>query len=301
MKTSPLITLDQLEQGRLLKDLTTFGIGGPAKYFIEVDGIPAMQDLLAYCHAHQIRYFILGKGSNTLFDDRGFNGMVIANRINFLEKPEEDCWHVGAGYSFSLLGSQTARQGWSGLEFASGIPGSVGGAVYMNAGANGRETSETLVSVDYVTPEGRLICLEKSDLTFRYRFSSFQQRTGAIVGATFRLTASDSAREKQLEIIHYRKKTQPYKAKSAGCVFRNPDCGHAGALIEKSGLKGKSEGGAQVSSIHANFVINTGNASSQDVLSLVDSIQQEVKKQMGISLESEIRYIPYDQGDFHPL
>ncbi len=285
--------LEQFERHRPLKDLSTFGIGGPAEYFIEVHDISAMQALLPFCKEHQLPYFILGKGSNLLFDDRGFAGVIIANRIQFCEKLSEDIWHVGAGYSFSLLGSQTARQGLAGLEFASGIPGSVGGAVFMNAGANGCETCQALISVDYVTPEGQLVKLPKEEIEFGYRHSSFQKKEGAIVGATFHLTKSADARQKQLAIIQYRKKTQPYDAKSAGCVFRNPSCAHAGALIDQSGLKGKTIGGAQVSSLHANFVINTGSATAADILNLIKVIQQEVKTHTGFDLEHEVRCIPY--------
>lgn len=289
--------MKKIERNRPLKDLTTFGIGGPADYFIEVQDIPTMQEILLYCKNQQLPYFILGKGSNILFDDRGFAGVVIANRIQFLNKTEEDIWHVGAGYSFSLLGSQTARQGLAGLEFASGIPGSVGGAVYMNAGANGGETHQCLISVDFVTDEGKLLCLKKEDLTFGYRSSSFQHQSGVIVGAAFRLEKSSEARQKQLDIIQYRKKTQPYDAKSAGCIFRNPSCGHAGALIDQSGLKGKSIGGAQVSTLHANFLINTGNASSSDIMNLIKHIQHEVKSQTGFDLEHEVRYISYSKSE----
>lgn len=276
-----------------LKNLTTFGIGGPARYFIAVHQIEEMQEALNYCNQHQLPFFILGKGSNSLFDDRGFNGLVIANRIDFLNKPAENLWHVGAGYSFSLLGSQTARQGWSGLEFASGIPGSVGGAVFMNAGANGRETGEALETTDFITSEGELISLERSKLQFRYRYSSFQEMSGAIVGAVFRLTPSQTARSDQINLINYRQKTQPYGDKSAGCIFRNPPNTSAGALIDQLGLKGRSIGGAQVSQMHANFLINTGTASSQDVLSLIDLIKSEVSHHTRICLESEVRYVPY--------
>lgn len=283
----------QFERQRLLKELTTFGIGGPADYFIEVYDIPTMQKVMLFCKEHQLPYLILGKGSNLLFDDKGFAGVVIANRIQFLNKLDEDTWHVGAGYSFSLLGSQTARQGLGGLEFASGIPGSVGGAVYMNAGANGCETCQTLISVDFVNADGLLVSLSKDQLSFSYRYSSFQGKEGAIVGAVFRLSKSSEARQKQLDIIQYRKKTQPYNAKSAGCVFRNPSCNHAGALIEQSGLKGKKIGGAEVSSLHANFLINSDNASSSDILNLIDYVQKEVKIWTGFDLENELRYIPY--------
>lgn len=288
--------INQLKRQHSLKELTTFGIGGPADYFIEVHDIPTMQEVLLFCKERQLPYFILGKGSNLLFDDKGFAGVVIANRIQFLNKTSENTWHVGAGYSFSLLGSQTARQGWSGLEFASGIPASVGGAVYMNAGANGNETCQTLISVDFVTPDGQLLCLPKEKLTFSYRTSPFQKQNGAIVGATFCLKKSLEARQKQLDIIQYRKKTQPYDAKSAGCVFRNPSCGHAGALIDQSGLKGKRMGGAEVSNLHANFLINAEGASSVDMLNLIEHVRQEVKACTGFDLEHEVRCIPY-----HPL
>lgn len=284
---------DRFEKGRPLKELTTFGIGGPADFFLEVQDVPTLQAAILYCAQNHLPYYVLGKGSNVLFDDRGFAGLVIANRIQFLSKPQEDTWHVGAGYSFSLLGSQTARQGWAGLEFASGIPGSVGGAVYMNAGANGSEACETLLAVDYVTPEGTLLCLPKQELVFSYRHSSFQKMKGVIVGATFKVVRSLEARQKQLSIIDYRKRTQPYDAKSAGCVFRNPECAHAGALIDQCGLKGKTIGGAQVSTLHANFLINAGGATSADILKLIQSIQRDVKEKKSIDLEHEVRCVPY--------
>lgn len=289
--------MKKIERHRSLKDLTSFGIGGPADYFIEVQDISTMQEVLRFCKENQMPYLILGKGSNLLIDDRGFDGMVIANRIQFLDKIDDHIWHVGAGYSFSLLGSQTARQGFSGLEFASGIPGSVGGAVYMNAGANGNETCQALISVDFVDANGQFHCFLKEEIAFSYRTSSFQQKTGAIVGATFSLSKTAQARQKQIDIIHYRKKTQPYNAKSAGCVFRNPSCAHAGALIEKSGLKGKTLGGAQVSTVHANFIINTGHASSEDILNLIEYVRREVKISTGFDLEHEVRCIPYRPDD----
>lgn len=285
--------VNKFERHRSLKELTTLGIGGPANYFIEVHETTMMQEVLLFCKEHELPYFILGKGSNVLFDDRGFAGLVVANRIQFLNKINAWTWHVGAGYSFSLLGSQTARQGLSGLEFASGIPGSVGGAVYMNAGANGSETCQSLISVDFMTPDGQLHCLSKSELSFSYRNSSFQQREGTIIGATFALTPTERARKSQLDIIQYRKNTQPYDAKSAGCIFRNPAYAHAGALIEQSGLKGKKVGGAEVSTLHANFLINSNNATAADVLTLIKEIQREVKSCTGFDLEHEVRCIPY--------
>lgn len=288
-----------IQQNRLLQDLTTFGIGGPSRYFTEARSIEDMQVALSFCKQNDLPYLILGKGSNSLFDDKGYDGMVILNKIDFLENPAPTLFHVGAGYSFSLLGTQTARQGLGGLEFASGIPASVGGAVWMNAGANGNETQTSLTSVDYITDAGDFVVLKKEDIQFAYRFSSFQKLQGAIVGATFELIPSQDARQRQIEIIQYRKKTQPLSAKSAGCIFRNPECGHAGAVIDQCGLKGLTVGGAQVSPLHANFIVNRGHATCEDVLNLIQAIKEQVHCRMNIELEAEVRHIAWSQSAFH--
>ncbi len=277
-----------------LKAFCTLGIGGPARYFLEVTTIAQMQEAIKACKSRSLPFLVIGKGSNCLFDDRGFNGAVILNKIDFLEKPNEGVYHVGAGYSFALLGVQTARQGWAGLEFASGIPASIGGAVYMNAGANGGETSKYLSSVDFVDANGELHILSKDTLSFAYRSSPFQKMRGAIVGATFTLYHDPEARKRQIDIVNIRKKTQPYGDKSAGCVFLNPACGAAGALIDQCGLKGSHIGGAQVSQLHANFLINADNATCNDMLSLITSIQKHVKETTGTELHSEVRCIPYE-------
>lgn len=280
-------------QGKLLSELTTFGIGGPAKYFTEASSIQEMQEVILAAHKAALPFIVLGKGSNTLFDDRGFNGLVILNKIAFL-KWNNNSLHVGAGYHFSLLGAQTARKGFSGLEFASGIPGSVGGAVYMNAGANGGETFDCLTEVEYVNEKGEYLVYSKEKIDFGYRFSSFQKQRGAIVSARFLLRTSEEARQKQLSLIDYRMKTQPYKDKSAGCVFRNPEGGSAGALIDACGLKAAAIGGAIVSPMHANFIVNGGSATAQDIKQLADLVKNVVKEKKGVDLEMEIRSIPYD-------
>lgn len=280
-----------------LKAYNTYGIGGPARYFLEINTIEEMQKAIYFCHQSKLPYFILGKGSNCLFDDRGFKGAVLHNKIDFFEKKQPGVFHIGAGYSFALLGVQTARQGWGGLEFASGIPASVGGAIFMNAGANGGETSQFLTSVDYVTPEGQLEQLCRHSLVFDYRYSSFQRRQGAIVGGTFTLKPFNEARKQQIEIVNKRKCTQPLNAKSAGCVFLNPENKHAGALIEQCGLKGLKIGDAQVSEKHANFLINTGNATCIDMLNLIALVQKRVKEITGTELKSEVRHIIYEDED----
>jgi UDP-N-acetylmuramate dehydrogenase len=187
---------------------------------------------------------------------------------------------------------QTAKKGFSGLEFAAGIPASVGGAVFMNAGAQGSETEKTLVQVEFVRPDGTLITFKKSDLQFSYRFSSFQNMEGAIVSALFELTPSIDARTKQRELLDYRIRTQPYHEKSAGCVFRNPAGGSAGALIDRCGLKGARIGDAAVSSMHANFFVNKGVSSCKDMQALIHHVRDEVKAKEGIELEQEVREIP---------
>lgn len=281
------------ETNKMLSEISTFGIGGPAKYFIEATSIDAIRQAISQCQAQNIPYLVIGKGSNTLFSSKGFDGLVIHNKINFLEESASHTFKVGAGYSFSLLGTRTAKKGLSGLEFASGIPGSVGGAVFMNAGANGQETCNPLVSVDFLEEGGEIKTYLKNELYFSYRTSPFQKKKGVILSATFTLTEEESARKSQFEIISYRQKTQPYSEKSAGCVFRNPLNEHASRLIDTCSLKGLRVGDAEVSELHANFIINKNRATSEDVLSLIELIQAKVKDKTGLELESEIRYIPY--------
>ncbi|MFY7843236.1 MAG: UDP-N-acetylmuramate dehydrogenase [Rhabdochlamydiaceae bacterium] len=283
----------QIHENKSLKDLSTFGIGGLCKFFTEAKTENEMRESFFFAKKKQIPFLVLGKGSNCLFDDRGFNGLVILNKIDYCKYSELKV-EVGAGYSFSLLGVQTAKKGWSGLEFASGIPASVGGAVYMNAGANQTETVEALNSVLYMHDNGEIEAFDKKDLQFGYRFSSFQNMKGAIIGATFVFTFSSHARNHQIEIIGYRTRTQPYSDKSAGCIFRNPSTLSAGALIEKSGLKGYQFGGAAVSNKHANFLINKESASSEDIKELIRIVKRQVKTQMGVDLDVEIKIISPD-------
>lgn len=282
-----------LQENILLKEFCTFGIGGPARFLTEVRSIEMMQQAILWCKNNNLSYLILGKGSNCLFDDKGFDGAVILNKINFMEQPSPGTFHAGAGYSFALLGVQAARKGWGGLEFASGIPASVGGAVYMNAGANGSETCQALESVDFVDEEGKYIVIPRNELEFSYRHSSFQKRGGAIVGATFTLYQKQEARKQQIEIVNKRKKTQPYGSMSAGCVFLNPALNTAGAIIDKCGLKGLKVGGAEVSHMHANFLINGSNATCEDMQALIALVKKQVNELTGIELQSEVRYIPY--------
>ena len=238
-------------------------------------------------------FFVLGRGSNTIFDDQGFDGLVILNKMSALKSDEAGLYEVEGGYSFSRLGALTAKAHFTGLEFASGIPGSVGGAIFMNAGANGLETANTLLSVNYLFESGELKTFSKSELSFSYRTSPFQKMKGAILSGTFQLQKNSEAREKQIALIDYRTATQPYNEKSAGCMFRNPEGHSAGRLIEESGLKKFSIGDAFVSEKHANFICNRGSATAKEVLELIQEIQVRVKQKTGLELETEVRFIPY--------
>ncbi|KAM7279604.1 hypothetical protein ACFE04_006738 [Oxalis oulophora] len=288
----------KLERGnKLLKDLSTWGIGGPCNYFVQVFNQTQLLSALRYCHDHSIRYIIVGRGSNCLFDDLGFHGCVILNRMEFLERIEDGIYRVGSGFLFNQLGFLCCNEGFTGLEFAGGIPGTVGGATYMNAGANGQETGNAIRSVDVVTSKGTLMTLDRTDLDFGYRLSSFQdmKELAAIVAVTFQLQRSGSARQRQREYLERRRKSQPLAERSAGSVFRNPIGLEAAAaeLIEKAGLKGLKVGGAMVSNVHANFFINTGESTSRDMLELINVVKDKVNQKFGAKLKEEVLY-------FHP-
>ncbi len=281
------------EAKKKLADLSTFGIGGEAFSYCEVHSVKEMQLALKEAQKQQIPWIVIGKGSNCLFDDRGFSGLVIHNKIDFLEH-QGSSFRVGAGYSFALLGTRTAKMGWEGLEFACGIPGSVGGAVYMNAGVGTAEVKDVLTTVDFVDAEGTLLSFSREDLEFGYRSSPFQSMAGAIVSASFQLEPCAEAKKKQREMLSKRITTQPYDAKSVGCIFRNPSKEKpAGQLIDQCGLKGKKIGGAMVSPKHANFIVNTGDAKADDVRQLMQLIKEEILHRFGVTLETEVRFIPY--------
>lgn len=273
----------QLQKNRRLSEFSTFGIGGEIAYFVEVFTIDAME------RAYQIDLpkMVLGKGSNCLFSEEGFEGLVILNRVLFCNWNGNEV-SVGSGYSFPLLGTQSAKRGLGGLEFALGIPATVGGAIFMNAGANGFETCDVLKSVQFFDGKTKKE-FSRRELVFGYRKSPFQEMEGVILSAIFSLEGNPEARSKQLQIIEHRKKTQPLKEKSAGCIFQNPPGHSAGRLIDGCGLKGVKIGGAKVSEIHANFIVNQGRATSKDVKELIQLVQEKVLEQTGFFLQTEVQ------------
>jgi UDP-N-acetylmuramate dehydrogenase len=287
---------ERFQTGRFLNELSTFGIGGPIRLYFKAIQIQDAEQAIQWSQLQNVPYLILGKGSNCLFDDRGFSGLVIHNQIDFCSIDACKVF-VGAGHSFSRLGIQTARQDLSGLEFAAGIPGSVGGAIYMNAGANGQEICQTLEEVIYFDPARGQKSFFPNQLSFGHRQSIFQSLPGVILAARFALEKNPFARKNQLAYINYRMATQPLKEKSAGCAFRNPAKDQsAGALIDRCGLKGFAIGGAKVSEMHANFIVNAASATQADVLALMQRVRQKVYEKTGIWLEPEIKVVSFD-GD----
>ncbi|KAJ9682882.1 hypothetical protein PVL29_018750 [Vitis rotundifolia] len=292
--------LNVIRGKKLLKDLSTWGIGGPCVHFLQVFTHSQLLSALRYCREHSIPFIIVGKGSNCLFDDLGYDGCVIQNRIEFLEMNEPGIYRAGSGFPFNRLGVQCSSEEYTGLEFAGGIPGTVGGAVYMNAGANGQETAGVVHGVEFVTTEGKFQSLYRTDLKFGYRSSPFQnmKNLAAIVAVTFQLKHSASARRMQRQYLERRRLSQPVGEQSAGSVFRNPsNLGvTAGELIERAGLKGYRVGGAMVSSIHANFFVNSGQSTSQDMLELIRLVKEKVYQRFGVQLKEEVLYV-YPHGN----
>jgi UDP-N-acetylmuramate dehydrogenase len=274
-----------------LSTISTFGIGGPASLYFKALTIADLQEAFRYIHTEHMPYLIVGRGSNCLFSDEGFPGLVIHNRIDTVANEGNGRFVVGGGYGFPALGVMTATEGWGGLEFAAGIPASVGGAVWMNAGCHGLQTASTVLSVLYVDAMGSLMEYRRDDLSFGYRLSSFQHLDGAIGSVTFQLQPDLLARQRQQEMLAHRHSTQPYKERSAGCAFRNPPGMSAGALIDGAGLKGTRIGGASVSPVHANFIVAHEGATARDVRSLIAVVKERVQAHCGILLECEIRMI----------
>lgn len=277
-----------------LSNYCTLGIGGLARFGVEVISIAELYEAILFAQERQIPFFVLGKGSNCLFDDRGYCGLVILNKISFLHI-QENRVHVGAGFSMPILSRRLAENNLSGYEFGCGLPATVGGGVFMNAGANTQTASDCLTRVHYMHANGAIETFEKQDLAFSYRYSSFQNMKGAIISAEYSFINASDVSQNQKEILSYRLKTQPYDQKSAGCIFRNPlKEVSAGQLIDQCDLKGLSVNDAKISEKHANFLLNTNSASAKDFMELIDTVKARVLQQTGIQLETEVRYVPYE-------
>jgi UDP-N-acetylmuramate dehydrogenase len=285
-----------------LAKYTSFRIGGPADALLHVENVQALKQVQAIVQEHAIPLFVLGGGSNLLIRDGGVRGIVVSLRGVFRTYQVTPCptpahpsrarVHAGVGVPFSRLAVELARQNWSGLEFAYGIPGSLGGAMVMNAGTYLGELRQVLTAARMLLSDGKEHELPVEALGLRYRSSSYP--TGALLlAATMQVQAGERATIEATMRASYarRQQTQPLCLPNAGSIFKNPPGLAAGRLIEALGLKGKCIGDAEISPVHANFIVNTGRATAADVETLIAFIQERVHQTYGIVLELEVRVV----------
>ena len=272
---------------------TSFKIGGPADIFITVSSEQQLSALLKKCKELDVPYMIIGKGSNLLVSDQGIEGAVISlSGIDYIRADGEKII-CGAGAALSEVCRAALDNSLSGLEFAYGIPGSLGGAIYMNAGAYGGQMSDVVISARCVNKDGEVVYVDASEMEFGYRTSLFRRSGLTVVSAELGLRKADKTdiEEKMNDFISRRKSKQPLEYPSGGSFFKRPEGSYAGALIEKCGLKGFCVGGAAVSEKHAGFVINKSGATCEDVMSLSGRVSDIVFEKEGIRLEPEVIFI----------
>ena len=291
----------EIRENEPLYKHSTFRIGGEAKFAAFPKSKAELISIVSYANEHSKRYAVIGNASNVLFDDEGFDGTVIITKgitdCAYLHKNESTFIYVECGKSLTELSGEAGKKhGLTGLEFAFGIPGTVGGAIYMNAGAYGGEMSDIVVETEYLdTSDGSIHKLDREDNEFSYRHSIFcDHKDYVIISAVLEL--KEGNHEDICAIMNKnmssRKEKQPLEYPNAGSTFKRPEGHFAGKLIEDCGLKGFSVGGAQISEKHAGFVINTGNATARDVLDLIEYTKKSVMKAYSVELEREIIFLP---------
>ena len=284
----------ELREGEPMSKHTTFRIGGPAALMALPKTAGEAKAAVKTARELGIEPFFLGNGSNLLVADEGYPGFIIKLTWDFDGIREVNRGlEAGSAVLLSRLSNALVGRGLTGLEFAGGIPGSVGGAVTMNAGAYGGEMAQVLESVTFLDEAGEVCTLPASECGFGYRHSIFSRRPGAALAAEFLLEPGDgeAIRTRMEDLDRRRREKQPLEYPSAGSTFKRPEGHFAGALIEQCGLKGARSGGAMVSEKHAGFVINAGGATSGDVLALIAHVQRTVKEQTGVALEPEVRIV----------
>lgn len=287
------------EEGRVLqqepmKNHTTFKVGGPARYFVRPADRRELAAVISLCRRADRKWFILGNGSNLLVCDKGIDRVVIAMEEGFGDVRFEGTLAIaGAGILLSRLARTAWDNGLTGLEFAAGIPGTLGGAVVMNAGAYGGEIKDVLEWVRVLNAEGKEEVLPASAMGLAYRSSILQGKKMIVLEAGLRLLQGDKEESKKRmeELAAARREKQPLEYPSAGSTFKRPEGYFAGKLIQDAGLRGKQIGGAQVSEKHCGFIINRENASAEDILDLCAFVAGEVKKQFGVKLELEVKVL----------
>ena len=279
-----------------LKDLTSYRVGGNAQWYAAPGSHFELASVLSWFETQKIPLTVIGTGSNLLVSDRGLEGLVISTRhlrgYDFHETTAQIT--ASGGDPIARLAWLAAKKGWSGLEWAVGIPGTVGGAVVMNAGAHARCTADCLISAKVISFAGEITTISNQDLNYSYRTSKLQKEGGLVIEATFQLQPQANQGEVKAstnQYLQHRQTTQPYDKPSCGSVFRNPSNYAAGWLIEQTGLKGYRHGGAQVSERHANFIVNCGSATAKDIFELIIYVTQQVKASWDITLEPEVKML----------
>lgn len=285
-----------------LATLTSFRVGGPAQWYVAPQNLEGLQASLEYAQAEKLPVTLLGAGSNLLVSDRGLPGLVIGTRhLRHTQfNPDTGQVTVAAGEPLPRLAWQAAERGWQGLEWAVGIPGTVGGAVVMNAGAHSSCLADMLVNTQVLSLCGSLETLTPQKLGYSYRTSLLQGSQRLVTQATLQLQpGADPEQVMAITAQHFeqRRTTQPYHLPSCGSVFRNPSPYKAGWLIEQTGLKGYQIGAAQVAQRHANFILNCGGATASDIFQLIGYIQQQVEQRWSVWLQPEVKII----GDFSAI
>ncbi|MGC6482946.1 MAG: UDP-N-acetylmuramate dehydrogenase [Synechococcus sp.] len=292
-----------LHQQVPLATYTTWRVGGPAEWLAEPTNAEQLATLMAWAQQRQMPWRVIGAGSNLLISDAGLPGLTLCLRKlqGITLDATTGMVEARAGEPIPTLARQAARAGLHGLEWAIGIPGTVGGAAVMNAGAQGRCTADCLVSVDVIDPNaqggaGAVHSLSNDELAFDYRHSVLQHTELMVVSARFQLEPGHDPKDVSRmtsKNLNHRTSTQPYQWPSCGSVFRNPEPHKAGQLIEALGLKGRRVGGAEVSPIHANFIVNTGEATATDILQLIALVQHAVQRDHGITLQPEVKRLGF--------
>lgn len=283
-----------LTKGEPLSRHTTFGIGGAAALMAQPKSAHELEKLYGLCIAEGIEPVLLGSGSNVLAPDEGLDRLVIQTRgVNKVEHLGSGLFRADCGATLARLAQTAAKEGYTGLEFAHGIPGSVGGGVLMNAGAYGGELKDVCVAVRWIKNSGEIVEVSADEAEFAYRESRFSKEGGLILSADFQLVPGDKEQiqSKMNELALKRRTSQPLDMPSAGSTFKRPVGGYAAALIDEAGLKGFAVGGAQVSEKHAGFVVNRGGATCADVLELIEQIQKRVFETSGIRIEPEVKLL----------
>lgn len=285
-----------LEQEPMNKH-TTFRIGGPAAYFLQPQSTEELRKIINVCEQEQVPWFIMGNGSNLLVSDQGYQGVVIQLYRNMSQISIEGCRITAqAGASLASLSKRVMGESLSGFEFAGGIPGTLGGAVTMNAGAYGGEMKDVLEEVRVLDRSGRPISLQVDQLEMGYRTSVIKVKDLIVLEAVIKLQPgdADSIRETMQDLARKRASKQPLEYPSAGSTFKRPEGYFAGKLIMEAGLKGYRVGDAQVSEKHCGFVINRGHATGAEVMAVIDHVKKEVWEQFQVGLEPEVKFL----GDF---